>query len=88
MRKTNLELKASGECYLDTEKNVEEDTKQESDKEVKSHQRYKEREAKRKTVVLLAVGYFSYLQSQCTMHRAYWLKELECHGKDETEKSH
>lgn len=36
--------------------------------------------------VSFAVGYFSYLHSRCTMHKAYWLKKLDCHGQDGTVK--
>ena len=35
---------------------------------------------------LLEVGYFSYLHSWCTMHEAYWLEKLDCHGQDGTVK--
>lgn len=49
-------------------------------KEARSHQRYKEREANRRTV-RLAVGYCNYHHSQGTMHEAYWLEELGCLGK-------
>lgn len=56
--------------------------RQEPEKEAKSHQRYKEREANRRRVGLLVVGCFSYLHSQCTKHEAYWLEKLDCHWKN------
>lgn len=84
MGTSNHELKAREECYLDTKRRCRKDTRQESEKEGKSHQRYKERKASRKTVGLHPMGYSSYLHAWCTMHEAYWFKKLDYHGQDGT----